>query len=149
MFSDPCLPRSAALSRSPMSPGRGLVIMLVSLAVSLMAASTRAHHSMTAFDKEQWFTEAGVLVEIEFVNPHVFLVVDIENEDGVVETWRLEGPATRYFNNVGFFKGDVEASLGKNVTVEISPAHDGSRVGLLRQLTLASGDVISACPLQC
>lgn len=128
---------------------RCVAVLTASLALVLPATITQAHHSMSAFDKEQWFTRTGVLVRVEFVNPHVFLVVEIEDDEGAPETWRLEGPYPQHFHNVGYFKSDLENSLGKNVTVELSPARNGSHEGLLRQLTLASGEFISACPLQC
>ena len=131
------------------TPVRRGFISIASLACSLLATLVQAHHSMSAFDKEQWFTRTGALVQVEFVNPHVFLVVEIENDNGATETWRLEGPNPDYFYRVGFFKGDVEDSIGEEITVELSPARNGSHEGLLRQLTLASGDFISACPLQC
>ena len=131
------------------SSGRRIGVFIVLCVLSLPPALTRAHHSMTAFDKEQWSTKTGILVALEFVNPHMFLVMDIENEDGEVERWRFEGPGTGYLHNMGFFKEDFEASLNKTMSVESSPARDGSHVGLIRQLTLNSGDTISACPLQC
>jgi hypothetical protein len=44
---------------------------------------------------------------------------------------------------------DVEQSIGKVVTAEVSRARDGSNAGLLRTLMLADGKVVSACPQNC
>jgi len=42
-----------------------------------------------------------------------------------------------------------EASKGKSVTVEASRARNGSASGLIRQVTLNDGTVVSACPQNC
>ena len=58
---------------------------------------------------------------------------------GTVDLWVFDLP-----NQPG-----KRASLGKTVTVEASRARDGSLSGLIRQITLADGTVISLCPQHC
>ena len=127
----------------------GATCLLAGAVLLLPAGQSMGHHSMAVFDKDQWFTMTGVLDELDFRNPHIFLHVAIDNEAGDSETWMFEGPATGMLRAVGYFKSDFEASLGLSVTIEASPARDGSNNALIRQLTLASGDVISACPQYC
>ena len=43
-------------------------------------------------------------------------------------------------------RSDFDNSIGKTVTVEASPARDGSLSGLMREITLADGQVVSVCP---
>ncbi len=109
-----------------------------------------AHHNMSvAFDVNKRFTQTGTLTELDWRNPHIYLSVDVKSEQGQVETWVFEGPAPNVFFARDVGKSDFESSLGKTVTVEASPARDGSLSGLIRQITLADGTVIPLCPQHC
>ena len=131
--------------------------MAVSFALAfIVTGSTWAHHNMSvAFDVTQRFTETGTLTELDWRNPHIYLSVAVNTEQGQVEVWVFEGPSPGTFaptlnpadRDIG--KSDFEASLGKTVTVEASRARDGSLSGLIRQITLADGTVVSMCPQAC
>ena len=116
----------------------------------LIAAPALAHHNMSAlFDFNQRFTETGTLAEMDWRNPHIYLTVEVAGETGDTQTWSFEGPPPIFFRNRQFTRGDIEGSLGKTVTIEASRARDGSMSGLIRQLTLSDGRVVSACPQNC
>lgn len=118
--------------------------------VAAAAVPAIAHHSMAAnFDIGQRIVKAGVLERFEWTNPHVHLFVDVRNGVGATDTWSFEGPAPSFFRNRSFSRADFEDSIGKTVTVEASPARNGSDAGLIRQVTLANGVVVSACPQNC
>ena len=121
----------------------------VFLAASI-SAPVLAHHNMSAiFDFNQRFTGSGTLTELDWRNPHVYLFVEIPNDTGEIETWSFEGPPPGFFRNRDFSRTDFENSLGEVVIVEASRARDGSMSGLIRQVTLADGTVVSACPQNC
>lgn len=116
----------------------------------LLAEPGQAHHNMSAeFDFNQRFTQTGSLTEIDWRNPHIYLAVAVKNEAGELETWSFEGPPPGFFRNRDIDKGHFERSLGMTVTVEASRARNGSMSGLIRQITLADGTVVSACPQNC
>ena len=124
----------------------------IAVAVVVVAsASASAHHSMSAlFDFNQRFTRSGTLTQVDWRNPHIYLIVDAKSDQGLVETWRFEGPSPNYFrrrDNVG--KRDFENAIGKTVTVEASRARDGSLAGLIRMFILPDGKVVSLCPQNC
>ena len=117
--------------------------------VLLTAASAWAHHNMSAmFDFNQVVTRTGTLSELDWRNPHIYMLVDVEDA-GKVERWSFEGPAPGFFRSRNVDKPAFEASKGKSVTVEASRARNGSASGLIRQLTLTDGTVVSACPQNC
>lgn len=121
------------------------------LALALIATgSTWAHHNMNvAFDTNERVIHAGRLAELDWRNPHVHVFVDVEDGEGRVETWSYEGPAPGFFQEREVGREAFEASIGRTVTVEFSPSRDGSASGLMRQVTLADGAVVSACPQNC
>ena len=124
--------------------------VLVSLATALLGtASAWAHHNMSAlFDFNQVVTQTGALADLDWRNPHIYLLVEVEN-DGDIETWSFEGPPPGYFRNRNVDRSTFETFLGRTVTVEASRARDGSTSGLIRQVTLTDGTVVSACPQNC
>jgi hypothetical protein len=116
----------------------------------LLACSAWAHHNMSAsFDMNHLATLNGTLSKIDWRNPHIELFVDINGNPNQLETWSVEGPAPVFFRDRDINKSDIESALGKTVVVEVSPARDGSKWGLLRTLTLPGGKVVSACPQNC
>ena len=126
------------------------VFASIALAV-VVAGSAWAPHRMSAlFDFNQRFTRSGTLTQVDWRNPHIYLLVDVKSNQGLVETWLFEGPTPSFFrhrDDVG--KGDFENAIGETVTVEASRARDGSLAGLIRMITLPEGKVVSLCPQNC
>jgi WD40 repeat protein len=111
------------------------------------AASLSAHHNMrAAFDFNKRFTHTGTLTKLEWTNPHIHLFVDVQNDRGQVETWSFEGPAP---NRSQLRRAAFQDSVNKPVTVDASPARNGARAGLIREIRLANGDVVGMCPQNC
>ena len=114
------------------------------------AAMISAHHNMSAiFDFNERFTRSGTLSKIDWRNPHIYLFVEVKSEQGEAQTWSYEGPPPGFFRTRDIGKIDFENSINKQVTVEASRARDGSRAGLIREITLADGKLVSACPQNC
>jgi len=124
----------------------GLALVLAALAGGV----GWAHHNMSAiFDFNQRFTRTGTLSKIDWRNPHIFVFVDVKNEQGASEVWEFEGPPPGFFRSRDIGRADFEGSLTKTVTVEASRARDGSRSGLIREIKLSDGKIVSACPQNC
>jgi hypothetical protein len=116
----------------------------------LLACSAWPHHNMSAsFDVNNLASLNGTLSKLDWRNPHIELFVEIRGDQNQSETWSVEGPAPVFFRDREINKSDIEAAVGKTVVVEVSPARDGSKWGLLRTLTLPGGKVVSACPQNC
>ena len=126
--------------------------VILALALMLPAGSAWAHHNMSAlFDFNDRVTVAGTLTRLDWRNPHIYVFVDGKTSagQGQPESWSIEGPSPVFFRQQNINRTDVEASIGKTVTAEVSRARDGSNAGLLRILTMPDGKVVSACPQNC
>lgn len=54
-------------------------------------ATVEAHHSVTAeFDEDQPIEFTGTVKLVEWVNPHAYTEVEVENPDGTVLTYRAQ-----------------------------------------------------------
>ena len=100
-------------------------IVVVGFGVLLTAAAASAHHSFSAeFDIEQPVTLQGTLTELEWVNPHGWLHLDVAGSDGVALNWAVElGNPTALLRR-GLRKNDFPAGL--EVVVEGYKAKDGT-----------------------
>jgi hypothetical protein len=124
--------------------------ILAALAAALLAGAAWAHHNMSAvFDFNDRVTLRGTLAQVDWRNPHIALMLDVQVDGQELESWSIEGPPPGFFRTRDVNKTHVEAALGKMVTAEASRARDGSQSGLLRTMTLPGGEVLSACPQNC
>jgi hypothetical protein len=126
--------------------------IVISLAFLLLPFGhpASAHHNMTAlFDFNDRVTLTGTLTKIDWRNPHTYLIVDVKNAKGAMESWSAEGPSPSWFRIRDIGKADFEASLSKSLTLELSRARDKTLSGLLRTITMPNGRVVSACPQNC
>ena len=111
----------------------GLGLVLAGTAVSLSA-----HHAFAAeFDSTKPVNFKGTGTKMEWVNPHVWLHMDVKMPDGKVENWAFEAGTP----NVLFRRGFTRKSLlpGTAVVIDGYQAKDGSRRANGRDLTFADG----------
>lgn len=124
------------------------IIALIAFGVVLSTAAADAHHNMSAiFDFNQRFTLTGALTKVDWRNPHIELFVDVKSEQGQVQAWRYEGPSPGIFRTRNIGKDNF--TIGMTIKVEASRARDGSMWGLIREVTLPDGKVVSLCPQNC
>lgn len=126
------------------------IARIVIVCAMMLPAAAAAHHNMSAvYDFNDRVTLTGTLTKINWLNPHIELLIDAKRESGTVESWHGEGPAPNFFRSRETSKSDFDKAIGKTMTIEVSRARDGSRSGLLRNITMPDGKVISLCPQNC
>ena len=102
------------------------------LAIALAAIVTLpalAHHSGAMFDDEVELTFSGTVTRFDYLNPHSWLYVNVENEDGTMTEWGLELDAPPRLRRLGVspnFWGE-----GDRVTFRTHPLKDGRPAGAL------------------
>ena len=75
--------------------------------VLLGAGSAWAHHNMSAmFDFNQVVMRTGTLAELDWRNPHIYILVDVENA-GAVERWSIRRTAARLLSQSQRRQADV------------------------------------------
>ncbi|MGD2167325.1 MAG: DUF6152 family protein [Gammaproteobacteria bacterium] len=119
------------------------------LLVSLIAAgafaltSGIAHHSVTgAFDPQDHFEIQGRIVEVEWINPHVHIQVEVAGEDGQMELWSLETAPTQFFRNAGVSKSMLEGDGQMTTITGIRGLDKTQRIGFISRITYADGRFI-------
>jgi hypothetical protein len=121
------------------------LFILSAVLVLAPAARANAHHSFAAqFDRDQPIELHGVVTKVDWMNPHVYFYVDVENEDtGEVENWGLEMGPPHQLQRLDWKRNSMQ--IGDLVIIEGSRARDGSRLANARKVTLvATGEVLGA-----
>ena len=112
------------------------------LAILLLVASAAvAHHSVAGqFDTSKSLTLKGSISKVNWMNPHIYVYLDVKETDGSVSTWALETLPTAMMRRAGLSKEAVMGTPGEVVTVQIVPARDGTKhVGWISKITYADG----------
>ena len=116
-------------------------VLIASFVVA--AAAAQAHHSFSgAFDINRQVTLKGVISKIDWVNPHVYLYLDVKDDAGAVTSWAIESLPTNHLRTAGITRADLwnNASAGEIVTVNVYGARDPKvRAGWLLRITYADG----------
>ena len=79
-----------------------LPLLSVVGALALLGGNASAHHSVAGqFDQAQRVTITGVISKVEWINPHVYIQMDVPDEKGAITTWRLESLPTAMLRKAG------------------------------------------------
>jgi hypothetical protein len=115
--------------------GAGLIV-----AVARVAS---AHHSFAAeFDASKAVTLKGSVTKIEWMNPHIWVYLDVKDDRGAVEPWQCEGGPPNTLTRNGWSKDSLK--IGDQVTIEGALAKDGSKTCNARTVKLPDGRSVLA-----
>ena len=71
-----------------------------------------AHHSFGAeYDANKPVTVTGVITQVEWMNPHCYIHLDVKDEKGQVANWKFEGYPPNALYRTGW-KKDVTIKPG-------------------------------------
>ena len=99
----------------------------------LAGVPLQAHHAISAFyDMSRRVTIEAVVLELRFVNPHPFVLVDVEGRDGGREQWRLEMDNRRELVEIGFTNETLRR--GDAIVVAGSPSRHEARSLYVRRM---------------
>jgi hypothetical protein len=113
---------------------------LVALALLAFATHSVAHHSVAGqFDIKKKVSLSGVVSKVDWVNPHIYVHLDVKEASGKIVTWRLEGTPVAMARKAGLTKAMLTGN-GETITVEAFPARDGTQhLGFMQKITYPDG----------
>lgn len=99
------------------------VSVLSIAALSMLIGSARAHHSVEGqFDVNDRITLTGTVSHVDWINPHVYVYLDVTNDNGTVTTWGLETGPTARLRRGGLTSQALAGKPGEQVTAVGIPA---------------------------
>jgi hypothetical protein len=94
-----------------------LLFGVLAAGLLLAAVPVVAHHSFAAeYDAQKPVKMTGTVTQMEWINPHAWIHIDVKKPDGKVEKWMIEAGAPNALLRRGFNKQSLLA--GTVVTVE-------------------------------
>jgi hypothetical protein len=114
------------------------LVSLTAIAVAALAAPAIAHHSFAMFDAEKTVTLEGTVKEFEWVNPHSWLRIMVnDDKTGQSALWALELSSPSRLVTMGMRADSLKP--GDAVSVTFHPMKNGSRSGQFMQAVLPGG----------
>ena len=116
-------------------------VVLVAATIMVVAGTLSAHHSVSGqYDASRPLTLTGVISKVDWINPHIYLHLDVKEKDGAVTTWTLSTLPTAMMRRAGLTKESLQGQPGEVVTINAIAARDETKkLGWISKITYADG----------
>ena len=116
-------------------------VVLVAATLVVVAGSVSAHHSVSGqYDASKPLTLTGVISKVDWINPHIYLHLDVKEKDGAVTAWTLSTLPTAMMRRAGLTKESLQGQPGEVVTINAIAARDETKkLGWISKITYADG----------
>ena len=119
---------------------RAVLAMLVAVTLT---ASVAAHHSWTAdYDASKPVTVKGVVMKVEWTNPHTHFYIDSKDERGEVTSWNFEMASTLALERSGWSRKTLQ--VGDQVTITGFGGRAVTQRAIAQTITTADGKALFA-----
>lgn len=116
------------------------IVVAATMGVALFVASVPAlaHHSSAAeYDRGKPVKLEGTVTKIEWLNPHIWMYLDVKDDAGKSVAWQCEGGAPNMLERRGWSRHSVNA--GDKIMIEGFRAKDASNTCTARTVSTADG----------
>ena len=105
---------------------------------ALAAGTVAAHHSFSAqFDNDRPIELTGKVTDMKWANPHAWIYIDVEDENGNVVNWALETQAANGLIRRGWRREDLP--VGTELRVSGWQARNGTPTANISSVTFTDG----------
>jgi Family of unknown function (DUF6152) len=121
-----------------------VAILAAVVTLTIPSLPVLAHHSNSFYQVDKVISLEGTVKEWRWINPHSWLYMTVEGEDGKPQEWAVEARAPGILTRAGWDRDILKP--GERVQVYASPAKNGERIGIIARVTKADGTVLSNAP---
>ena len=116
-------------------------LMFGALTAAVLVAPAAAHHSVSGqFDQSKPMELTGTISKIDWINPHIYIHLDVRDAKGNVTTWALATLPTAMMRRSRITKESLQGKPGEIVKVNAVPARDGTKtLAWVNRITYADG----------
>jgi hypothetical protein len=113
-------------------------LALLAFIGSVLGGTVSAHHSFSAeFDASKPVELRGTVVEVEWINPHTWIHIEVKGPDGKATRWMIEGGTPNTLLRRGITRNSLPE--GTEVVVDGYRAKNGTNRANGRDITFPDG----------
>jgi hypothetical protein len=109
----------------------------VGFVVVLSAIPAFAHHSFAMFDGQKTKVLDGTVKEFQWINPHSWILLKVDNDQGQTVQWAIEMGGPGRLSQQGWMPTTL--TPGMKIKAIIHPLRDGNNGGQFMAVTLPNG----------
>ena len=115
-----------------------VAVAVAGIGVLGLSMVTEAHHAFSAeFDANNPVSLRGTITKVEWINPHIWVHLQVEEPDGTLADWAVEGGAPNAMFRRGWNMESV--APGTEIVVEGYRAKNGENKANGRTIELPDG----------
>ena len=116
------------------------ILLLTAVLFIMNGPAVQAHHAGTAFDATKLVTIAGTVKEFKWVNPHIWIILNVPDGNGDLVEWKLEGGSVSILGRNGWNSKILQP--GEKVIITANPLRNGKPGGEFQTITKEDGSVL-------
>ena len=102
-----------------------------------------SHHAAApVFEMNAQKIVTGVVKQVDWTNPHIWIWLDVQNPSGEAERWGFEGMSPNFLARRGWTRTSLVP--GMRITVTFRPLRDGKAGGMFMTGKLEDGKVLTS-----
>jgi len=111
---------------------------LLACLLAITPYTSLAHHSHGNYDIRNYTALEGTVATVIWLNPHVWIHLQVEDGEGGTDVWALEGGSINAVVNRGWSKDSLQN--GDKIAVRCHALRDGAKGCLLGYITQEGGE---------
>jgi hypothetical protein len=127
---------------SPIARAAGRALLVIAMIGGVAAVAWSHHAAAPVFDMNAEKTVMGVVKQVDWTNPHIWIWLEVQNASGQSETWGFEGMSPNFLARRGWTRTSLLP--GMRITVTFRPLRDGKSGGMFMTGKLEDGKVLTS-----
>ena len=127
---------------SPIARAAGRALLVIAMIGGVAAVAWSHHAAAPVFDMNAEKTVMGLVKQVDWTNPHIWIWLEVQNASGQAETWGFEGMSPNFLARRGWTRTSLLP--GMRITVTFRPLRDGKSGGMFMTGKLEDGKVLTS-----
>jgi len=127
---------------SPIARAAGRALLVIAMIGGVAAVAWSHHAAAPVFDMNAEKTVTGIVKQVDWTNPHIWIWLEVQNASGRVETFGFEGMSPNFLARRGWTRTSLLP--GMRITVTFRPLRDGKAGGMFMTGKLEDGKVLTS-----
>jgi len=111
--------------------------VLVAVLFLVVSASAFAHHGAASYDTSKMTTLKGTVTNIQWMNPHAEIDIDVNDASGKAEKYVVESVSPLGLSRLGWSKDSLKP--GDQITVTGNLSKNGTHILRLKKIVFPTG----------